>query len=55
MDFRKELTKKIKKSDDMQKAIAYYDRGMITFSECLKMLYEVDHEETLKQYKKMEA
>lgn len=54
MDFRKELTKKIRKSDNMQKAIAYYDRGLITFSECLKMLYDIDHEETIKKYMEVE-
>ena len=49
MNFKKELNKKIKNSDQLQKAIAYYERGLITFSECLQLIYETEKEETIKR------
>lgn len=51
INFEHDLQNAMKKYEKMERLRRYYERGIITFEECLKTMAKVLHEERLQEIK----
>ena len=49
-DFYKELKKLVKQNNDIAAYINYYESGMITFTECLRNIQEIENKSHLQDF-----